>query len=57
MALQESALEHGSMVDFELTSVEIERAISKNRVEKRECEEGFRLGILSACFFSFKLSV
>lgn len=45
------------MVDFELTSVEIERAISKNRVEKRECEEGFRLGILSACFFSFKLSV
>ena len=57
MALQESALEHGSMVDFELTSVKIERVMSKNRVEKRACEEGFGLGILLACFFSVKLSL
>lgn len=57
MALQESALEHGSMVDFELTSLEIERIMSKNSVEKRECEEGFGLGILFAWLFSLKLSL
>lgn len=39
------------MVDFELTIDEIERIVSKIKVEEREFELGFGFGILGLLFF------
>lgn len=52
MALQESEFEHGSMVDFEVTSVKIERVRRENRALERECEVGFGFCILGCLLFA-----
>lgn len=57
MALHESELEQGSMVDLELTSDKIESIESKKRVMDSEFEVGLWNCILGSFLLCFKICV